>query len=97
MAFFVTAEPGNSNRLYCGHILGLDISDDGGRTWRLHPAFGQRSVGAIAINPKNPDEVYVGHSWRGKGARYNQTTLGPRIIYVSKDADKPSRPSSMKP
>ncbi len=85
MAFFVTAEPGNSNRLYCGHILGLDISDDGGRTWRLHPAFGQRSVGAIAINPKNPDEVYVGHSWRGKGARYNQTTLGPRIIYVSKD------------
>jgi photosystem II stability/assembly factor-like uncharacterized protein len=88
MAFFIEAEPGNSMRLYCGHMLGLDISDDGGRTWSLHPAFGQRSVGAIAINPKNPAEIYVGHSWRGKGARYNQTTIGPRVIHVSKDHGK---------
>lgn len=92
MAFFIEPEPGNSQRLYCGHILGLDISDDGGRTWKLHPAFTQRSVGAIAINPKNPAEIYVGHSWRGKGARYNQTTIGPRIIYVSKDRGATFRP-----
>lgn len=88
MAFFIEAEPGNSSRLYCGHILGLDISDDGGRTWNLHPAFGGRSVGTIAINPRNPAEIYVGHNWRGKGARYNQSTIGPRIVYVSKDRGK---------
>ncbi len=91
MTFFIEAEPGNSQRLYCGHILGLDISDDGGRTWNLHPAFNQRSVGALAINPKNPAEVYAGHSWRGKGARYNQTTIGPRVIHVSKDRGKTFR------
>jgi BNR/Asp-box repeat len=64
--YAIQAEPNNPNRIYAGFSLGFALSDDNGETWQnitLPTASPQMSVATIAVDPKNPENVYVANSW----------------------------------
>ncbi len=101
MQFTVTVEPGNPSRVYAGGLMGLEISDDGGETWRyvewFYPAvrsYDRGAVAAIAVDPNNVDYVYAAHGWNGKPdghlgrGEVDQDADGPRRIAVSHDRGK---------
>lgn len=58
----IALHPTNSETMYAGAVLGgVWKTTDGGSTWRT--TFDKQSslaVGAIAVDPNNPDNVYVG-------------------------------------
>ena len=92
MAFFTAVEPGNSNRVYCGGLYGLHVSDNGGLNWSVvngpMKGFG---TAAMVIDPTNVNNLYVGNSWYIKNAQMTQQktpgepTTGDRVVWVSKD------------
>lgn len=90
MQFMLAAQPGDTGRLYSGSMAGLDISDDDGKTWCQIPEMAGVSVATIAINPHNVNEVYIGHSWRGKGGRFGQQDIqyGRCDVWISNDRGK---------
>ncbi len=90
MQLMLAAEPGDTGRLYSGSMAGLHLSDDHGKTWREVPEMAGVSVATIGINPNDVNELYVGHSWRGKGGRFGQevATSGRRDVWISKDRGK---------
>ncbi len=76
----------NPKLIYVGAATGgLWKSVDGGFTW--NPVFDQQpvsSIGAIAINPQNPDIVWVG---TGEAAPRNSCGVG-RGVYLTMDGAK---------
>lgn len=72
--------------MYVGSASGgVWRSEDGGRVFL--PVFDKQltlSIGAVAVNPDNPDEVWVG---TGEGSSRNSTCIGEGI-YHSTDAGK---------
>ena len=92
----IAVAPGGS-RVYIGAANGgVWRSDNAGQTWRslmdafdlnpTTPASDSLAVGAIAIDPANPDRVYVG-SGEGAGAAY--FGVGP-IVTSNGTADAPA-------
>ncbi len=71
----LAVNPGNSQELYAGiEAMGIFKSQDGGATWTainngitLTPGA-REVISAIAIDPENPQSVYVAHGvWLGTG------------------------------
>ena len=50
--------------MFVGTLYGLDVSKDGGDNFTFADITRQWSIGAIAINPNDPDEVIAGVGWR---------------------------------
>jgi photosystem II stability/assembly factor-like uncharacterized protein len=75
----ITSDPEDANVLYAGAASGgVWRSKSGGATWE--PIFDKaptQSVGSIAINPKNPDEIWVG---TGEGNPRNSQNFGIGIF-----------------
>ena len=76
----------SGNSVYIGNMGGLWHSTDAGKTWKnLSDSFSRGAVGAIAVNPDEPDDIYV-----GTGIGY-LTTSGDAPgsgIWVSHDGGK---------
>ena len=54
-------DPINANIVYTGSFGGLAKTTDGGNTWRyLSDSWDSQSVSAIAINPSDSRDIYVG-------------------------------------
>lgn len=82
----VTTAPDNDEVIYAGSASGgLWRSNDGGVTWS--PIFddqGSSSIGAVAVDPLNPDVIWVG---TGEGNPRNSQSVGDGI-YKSIDAGR---------
>jgi photosystem II stability/assembly factor-like uncharacterized protein len=82
-SLFVTAlasdgkQPGT---LWAGGAGGIDVSEDGGASWRPLPGS-PRAVLSLAIDPKNGDLLFAGtasglYQSRNRGRNWNRKTLG---------------------
>jgi photosystem II stability/assembly factor-like uncharacterized protein len=75
----ITCDPTNVNILYAGAASGgVWRSKSGGATWE--PIFDKaptQGIGSLAINPKNPDEIWVG---TGEGNPRNSQNFGIGIF-----------------
>jgi photosystem II stability/assembly factor-like uncharacterized protein len=82
----IDAVVSNPNRIVIGVATGgVWMSDNGGLTWR--PVFDDQdyaSIGAVAINQKNPDIIWVG---TGEGNTRNSTSIGGGV-YKSVDGGR---------
>lgn len=76
----VTADPNDPNIIYAGAASGgLWRSKGGGTGWE--PLFDKnpiQSIGSIAINPRNPDDIWVG---TGEGNPRNSQNFGVGIFH----------------
>lgn len=96
MAFFAQVEPGNSNRVYCGTLYGLHVSDNGGLNWSfdMKAPFARFATATMAIDKKNVNNLYLGNSWYIKDPQMVQQKTpgeqptGKRVIWTSKDKGK---------
>lgn len=72
--------------VYIGNMGGLWKSTDGGSTWRhLGESFLRSAVGAVAVDPVNPDNVYAGTGVALLTVSGDTAGAG---VYVSHDAGK---------
>ena len=75
----ITTDPNDANIIYAGAASGgVWRSKSGGTNWE--PIFDKaptQSVGALAINPKNPSEIWVG---TGEGNPRNSQNFGAGIF-----------------
>jgi photosystem II stability/assembly factor-like uncharacterized protein len=75
----IACDPANSNIIYAGAASGgVWRSKSGGTNWE--PIFDEaptQSIGAIAIQPNNPDEIWVG---TGEGNPRNSQNFGAGIF-----------------
>lgn len=55
----VTVEPGNSERVYAGTNVSLEISDDEGMHWRAAYGISGDPIREIVVNPLNVREVFA--------------------------------------
>ncbi|MDX5447556.1 MAG: hypothetical protein LPK47_04175, partial [Bacteroidota bacterium] len=82
----IKVSPHNDNHIYVGSASGgLWFSENGGQSWK--PIFDQEkvsSIGAIALDPQNPDVIWVG---TGEGNPRNSMNLGYGV-YRSIDRGK---------
>lgn len=82
----IDADPRNTNIIYAGSASGgVWKSDDGGINWE--PIFDKEAVlaiGAVAVDPVNPDVIWVG---TGEGNPRNSHNTGEGL-YKSLDAGK---------
>ncbi len=68
-------DPTNNNRIYLGTTVGLHVSNDGGRSWQLHPTVRRSknrglltkagpdeelAIGSLLVNPDNSQQVIAG-------------------------------------
>lgn len=59
----LAVDPANSQKVFAGSVDGIYMCSDGGKSWtKANGAFGDIPVFAlsIAVDPSNPDMVYVG-------------------------------------
>ena len=54
----------NVSKLFVGTLYGLEVSNDGGNTFKLISKTKRKSIGAIAVNPDNENIVIAGVGWR---------------------------------
>lgn len=82
----LACDPVQSNIIYAGAASGgLWRSKSGGTNWEpIFDKVATQSIGAIAINPKNPDEIWVG---TGEGNPRNSQNFGTGI-YKTIDGGK---------
>lgn len=52
------------NKLFVGTLYGLEVSNDGGNTYRLISKTKRKSIGAIAVSPDNQNIIIAGIGWR---------------------------------
>ena len=62
--YAVTVAPGNADQVYAGSLYGLEVSHDGGKSFEFVELTRGKSIGAIAVNPRNPNIVLAGVGWR---------------------------------
>ncbi|HIN81479.1 MAG TPA: hypothetical protein EYN01_00905 [Chromatiales bacterium] len=98
----VLPAPNDSNTLFVGTRGGFYKSQDGGQTWRnprkglpslsTHKLSG--SIGAIATDPYNPDNLYLGLGYRqsSDGTTTVKKLKWSRYIYTSSDQGESWRP-----
>ncbi len=55
----VTVEPGNSDRVYAGTNVSLEVSDNGGRNWRAAPEVLGHPIREILVDPTDVRLVYA--------------------------------------
>jgi hypothetical protein len=62
VAAAVDPRDASGNTLFIGTMGGLWHSTDAGKTWKIlgDGSFGRSAVGAVAIDPAHPDDVYAG-------------------------------------
>ena len=82
-------EPGNAGRVYTGTRGSLEISDNAGVNWRRVPDV-RDSIGQIAVNPKNPQQIFAlpgeRQRWEAHAASEGMRgPLGARDFYLSTD------------
>src|SRR5262249_50369178 len=66
--YSLAVDPVNVNIVYTGSFYGLAKTTDGGATWRyLSDSWDSQSVSAIALNPADSNDVYVGTGREGTG------------------------------
>ena len=87
--YTVAVAPGSGN-VYAGTLYGLEVSTDGGQTFDLVEKSRRKSIGAIAVDPNNPDVVLAGLGWDDDygfiGTDYfNLATEGDGEVYRSDD------------
>ncbi|HET7840072.1 MAG TPA: hypothetical protein VFM21_00625, partial [Terriglobia bacterium] len=82
----VMGVPGNPQILFAGHsTAGLFKSEDGGVTFKsIFDDGGTLSIGALALDPRNPSVIYVG---TGEGNPRNSASFGDGV-YRSMDGGK---------
>jgi hypothetical protein len=102
-----TGEPNGSSDSEAG--LGLYKSTDAGRHWALVPGSWDvaknRAIGAIAIDPNNPDHIFIGtdvarHGLSARsGGRYTPPDgrTPPLGLYESKNGGASFTPNTIKP
>ncbi|MDP9011270.1 MAG: hypothetical protein M3O41_01180, partial [Pseudomonadota bacterium] len=88
-----TGEPNGSSDSEAG--LGLYRSDDGGESWKLVPGSASvasgRSIGAIAVDPRDPQHILIGTDVARRGAsssnggRFTPPGAPPVGLYESHD------------
>ena len=66
----VKSDPSNSLKLYSATARGIEVSEDGGRSWQLLPIRGRNEeVFALSVYPLDPDILFVGRRdglWKSK-------------------------------
>lgn len=62
--YAITVSPGNSKKLFVGTLFGLEVSTDGGNSFRFIASTRRKSIGVIAVHPTNPNLVIAGMGWR---------------------------------
>jgi len=81
----VKGDPGNSFKLYSATTEGLQISENGGLSWRpLEVAGRHEEVFALALHPSNPNTVFVGRRdglWKSPdgGKSWNSLPSPPSV------------------
>lgn len=89
--FSISLSPVDENKLYVGTLYGLEVSEDGGETFRLIPKTKGKSVSVIAVNSKNPNIVLAGVGWKDDydfTDSFNLPQMAIGEIYKSTDAGK---------
>lgn len=83
----VAIEPGNADRVYLGMDLGVDVSDDGGLTWRRVRGDGIENdpIMTLVVDPDEPSRIYGTPSWRFRWEDGDARRNGERGIYRSVD------------
>ncbi|CAA6689480.1 hypothetical protein [Lentimonas sp. CC10] len=93
MKWVTAVDPQDGDRVYSVGLGGLDISDDGGLTWRYDPTFGEgkaiAAIAAIAIDPVDTNRIYIGNGWANKTRNQlrevDQNEEGPYTMAYSLD------------
>ncbi|MFQ5903303.1 MAG: WD40/YVTN/BNR-like repeat-containing protein, partial [Candidatus Binatia bacterium] len=66
----VKSDPNSPLKLYSATAGGLEVSDNGGRSWQPLAVGGRHEeVFALAVHPSNPDTLFVGRRdglWKSK-------------------------------
>ncbi|UTA48355.1 hypothetical protein L1F30_02135 [Simiduia sp. 21SJ11W-1] len=94
-AVAIPKQPSNQ-KMYVGTLFGLEVSNDGGETFRLVPTAQKKSIGAIAIHPTNKNIVLAAVGWRddynvnngvdGFYSKFGLTKEGAVTLFKSTDA-----------
>ncbi|MHA6481354.1 S-layer homology domain-containing protein [Paenibacillus sp. strain BS8-2] len=92
LSLTAAVEPGDADRVYEGGIMGMNISDDAGLSWREVPELRAVSIASIVIDPHNTNNIYAATGWHNKTASQlstfsqpAQSMTGARVVYMSKD------------
>jgi len=102
----LAVDPGKPVVVYAGTPLGLYRSIDGGRTWseawrRVYPTGNSESVVLVAVNPQDPQTVYIGTEYEGilksidGGRRWEAANRGLGRLSVRQLAINPTHPATM--
>ncbi|RMD76479.1 MAG: hypothetical protein D6820_12655, partial [Lentisphaerae bacterium] len=94
--FVVKSDPQNPQRLYCGTLYSLEVSEDNGKHWQSVRVTEGFTIGHIAVDKNDPKFVYAAVGYRGrppearphKKMKVYQSTHGDRVVFVSHDAGK---------
>jgi hypothetical protein len=84
----VKSDPGNSFKLYSATAQGLQVSENGGLSWRPVEVGGRHEeVFALAVHPSNPDTLFVGRRdglWKTRdGGRSWNSLPNPASVPLS--------------
>ncbi len=74
--YSVAFTPGNTEKIYVGTVYGLEVSNDGGNSSELVEISRKKSVGAIAVDPFNENNILAGIGWRDDYDFANQFGMG---------------------
>ncbi len=82
-------DPGDSERVYTGHVGGIDYSDDGGATWNYARDV-KDPIHQIVIDPADPAHVFAAPGnhvrWENGGEAYTETgPIGELGIWTTAD------------
>ena len=76
--------PSDSQVLYAGTSTGqIQVSFDGGQTWRLSPSLPNRFVTSIAVQPQSPTVAFAGLSGFGSGHIFRTDDGGRQWVDIS--------------
>ena len=99
--YSVAFSKGDANKLFLGTLYGLEVSNDGGKTFTLITKTKRKSIGAVAVNPNNKNIVVAGVGWsddydfsdtfgllqNGKCELYRSFDSGQTWVLINLDTD----------
>ncbi|QLE02214.1 fibronectin type III domain-containing protein [Galbibacter sp. BG1] len=62
--YSVTYAPSNPNKLVVGTLYGLEVSDDGGKTFNFIDSTRKMSIASAAVKPDDDKVILAGIGWR---------------------------------